>query len=90
LSSACKGAGDYQPWPQRGEGEDWWLFHESEEAGNESAPSQGEAEYFDCLAYFYFCPNSEKLVHLSQLATMVAIGLQKPYAKSESGMNLVM
>ncbi len=43
-----------------------------------------------CIAHF--CPNSDKLVPSIPVHdyTVVAIGLRKPYAKSEAGTNLVM
>jgi hypothetical protein len=42
----------------------------------------------NCLAHFD--PNRRNWFRISQLATIVAIGLWKPYAKLESGANLLM
>jgi hypothetical protein len=48
------------------------------------------AEYFDCLTHFYL--SSEKLIPSIPACdySVVAIGHQKSFAKSESDTNLVM
>jgi hypothetical protein len=45
-------------------------------------------ETLRCLAIFD--PIMRKWFHISRLTAIVAIGLRKPYAKSESGANLGM